>query len=468
MSKSLRILIFYFALSKYNINLASLQFLNKLFMKKTIGIRHEDKYKMERRCPITPVLLRKLLHKSDEIEFHVEESEKRIFKKEEFINAGAAIVEDARKCDVIFGVKEIGADYFEPHKTYVFFSHVIKGQPYNMPMLKKMMALGCNLIDYEKVEDESGKRLIFFGKFAGIAGMINSLWSLGLRLKEFGVSTPFEKIKQAYTYNSLDDIKKVISEVGFDIIQNGLPDNLLPFVAGFTGYGNVSMGAQEIYNLLPVKEITPDELLLLKENKNLPNNVLYKVIFKEHHLVEPLEINDVFDLHDYYAHPEKYINAFEKYVPHLDMLMNCMYWDKKYPRLLTKNFLKKHFEGLKNPKLKVIGDVTCDPDGSIEATHKGTTIEDPIFIYNPFTEMPTMGCKGEGLLIMAVDILPSELPRESSINFAETLEKYVISIALADYTKTFYELELPAAIKRGLILHNGQLTQRFKYIENYL
>ena len=437
-------------------------------MKKYIGIRHEDKYKMERRCPITPLLIKKLLNKSDEIEFCVEESEKRIFKKEEFLNAGAKVVENAKNCDVIFGVKEIGFDYFQPNKTYVFFSHVIKGQPYNMPMLKKMMAMGCNLIDYEKVEDESGKRLIFFGKFAGIAGMINSFWSLGLRLKEFGISTPFEKINQAYTYNSLDEIKQIISEVGFDIVQNGLPDELCPFVIGFTGYGNVSMGAQEIYNLLPVKEISPSELLNLKNNKNLPKNVLYKVVFKEKHLVEPKDQSSQFELHDYYAHPEKYTSVFEQYVPYLNILMNCMYWDKKYPRLLTKEFLKKHFEENKNPKLTVIGDVTCDPDGSIEATHEGTAIEDPIFVYNPFTELPTMGYKGDGLLIMAVDILPSELPRESSVNFAETLEKYIISIALADYNKTFYELDLPAAIKRGLILHKGELTPRFKYIENYL
>ncbi len=437
-------------------------------MKKIIGIRHEDKYLLERRCPLTPTLIKKLLAQSVDIEFVVEKSEKRIFKDEEFIQAGALVVDSARQSDVIFGVKEIPLEYFEKGKTYVFFSHVIKGQPYNMPMLKKMMELECNLIDYEKVEDEMGRRLIFFGRYAGLAGMINSLWSLGLRLKEFGIRTPFEKINQAYTYNSLEEIKHVISEVGFDIVKHGLPKELQPMVVGFTGYGNVALGAHEIYNLLPVKEISPNDLLSLNQLKSLPNNVLYKVVFKEHHLVNPISEFITFDLHDYYTHPENYVNAFEKYVPHLTVLMNCMYWDARYPRLLTKEFLKKHFEDYKKPKLTVIGDVTCDPNGSIEATHKGTAIDDPIFVYNPFTQKPKMGHKGEGILIMAVDILPSELPRESSIGFSAALEKFVIPIALAKYNKSYFEIDLPPAIKRGLILLNGKLTPNFQYIERYL
>jgi len=436
-------------------------------MKKHIGIRHEDKYAMERRCPITPSLISKLLLRSNLIEFDVEKSDKRVFKAEEFINAGAKIVDDARKSDVIFGVKEMPLDYFEPQKTYVFFSHVIKGQPYNMPMLKRMMALECNLIDYEKVEDETGKRLIFFGKYAGLAGMINSLWALGLRLKEQGFHTPFEKINQAYTYDSLDDIKKVISKVGFDIIHYGLPKELSPFVIGFTGYGNVSLGAQEIYNLLPVKEISPEELLVLNK-RSLPNNVLYKVVFKEKHLVDPIDKNNNFELHDYYDFPEKYKSAFEKFVPHLSVLVNCMYWDARYPRLLTKQFLKDLYEKNECPKLTVVGDISCDPDGSIEATHKGTAIEDPLFVYNPHTASQTMGYKGDGLLIMAVDILPSELPKESSLGFADALDKYVIPIAVAKYDKSFYEIDLPAPIKRGLILLNGKFTPHFQYIEKYL
>ncbi|MCK4406364.1 MAG: hypothetical protein KAV44_01685 [Bacteroidales bacterium] len=435
-------------------------------MNNIIGIRHEDKYVMERRVPLTPKHIKNLI-KNQNLEVLVESSPKRIFKDEEFEKAGAIITNDLKKAPVIFGVKEIPESYFEKGKTYIFFSHVIKGQEYNMPMLKKMMEKKNNLIDYEKIMDEQGRRLIFFGKYAGLAGMINSLWSLGLRLKHFGLETPFIKIKQSHLYNSLEEAKKDISKVGFEITEKGLPKELTPLTIGFTGYGNVSMGAQEITNLLPVKEISPSELLDLKNRPDRPNNVIYKIIFKEEDLSEPLDNNMEFDLQDYYTHPEKYKDQFEKYIKHLTVLMNCMYWDERYPRIITKDYLEKLYkEG--NPKLTVIGDITCDPDGSIECTHKGTEIEDPVFVYNPYTREPVMGHEGEGIMIMSVDILPSELPRESSIYFGDTFFKYVKAIATSDYNVPFELLNLPNPIKKAVILHQGKLTPDYEYIAEYL
>lgn len=434
-------------------------------MSKFIGIRHEDKYVMERRAPLTPRHVERLI-KGKHLDIVVQSSPKRIFTDEEYRQAGARIADNLGECSVILGVKEMPESFFEPGKTYVFFSHVIKGQSYNMPMLKRMMEMGCNLIDYEKIVDEQGRRLIFFGRYAGLAGMINSLWSLGLRLKEHGFDTPFLKISQAHHYASLDEAKKVISEVGQEIAEKGLPAELRPFTVGFTGYGNVSQGAQEILGLLPVKEISPDKLTELSQRDYLPDNLIYKVIFKEEHLSAHKDGRS-FDLHDYYAHPENYQSVFEQYIPHLSVLMNCMYWDARYPRIVTKAYLEKAFsEG--RPKLTVIGDVTCDPDGSIEITHKGTEIEDPIFVYNPFTREPLMGHKGEGMLVMAVDILPSELPRDSSNGFADALINFIKPIADCDFSEAFEDLDLPRAIKKALILHNGELTNDFKYLETYL
>lgn len=421
---------------------------------------------MERRVAITPKHIKKIIKEHD-LEALVMTSPKRIFKDEEFLKSGAKIVDNLDKAPVIFGVKEMPSSFFETDKTYIFFSHVIKGQEYNMPMLKKMMEMKCNLIEYERISDDQGKRLIFFGKYAGLAGMINSLWSLGLRLKYFGINTPFLKLKQSHKYNSLEEAKNDISKVGQEIALNGLPKELTPLTIGFTGYGNVSMGAQEIAALLPIKEVSPSELLELQKTPNLPDNVLYKVIFKESDLSEPNDPNNDFDLQDYYSHPEKYKDQFEKYIPHLSILMNCMYWDDRYPRIITKDYLEKLYaDG--NPKLTVIGDVTCDPDGSIECTHIGTEIEDPIFVYDTVTRKPTMGYKGNGLLIMSVDILPSELPRESSISFGDALEKYVKDIVTADYNIPFELLDLPKPIKKAMILHKGELTPDFKYIAEYL
>jgi alpha-aminoadipic semialdehyde synthase len=435
-------------------------------MNKIVGIRHEDKYAMERRVAIIPKHAEQLINEQG-LEIQVQKSPKRIFKHEEFEKAGAKIVDNLDQAPVIFGVKEMPLDFFETGKTYIFFSHVIKGQPYNMPMLKRMMDQKVNLIDYERVEDEMGRRLIFFGRFAGLAGMINSLWSLGQRLKEYGFHTPFLNIKQSHKYDSLEEAKQVISEVGQNIVENGLPNELTPLTIGFTGYGNVSNGAQEIAALLPIKEVSPVELLQFSSRTNLPNNVLYKVVFKEWDLSRPKDRDMEFELSHYYAHPEMYESVFEQYIPHLTVLMNCMYWDDRYPRIVTKDYLLQHFREV-NPKLTVIGDVTCDPDGSIECTHKGTEIEDPVFVYNPFTRKPTMGFEGEGILIMAVDILPSELPRESSIAFSNALFKYVKSIASADYSVSFEKIDLPNPIKRAMILHQGELTPSYKYIEEYL
>lgn len=434
-------------------------------MSKFIGIRHEEKYAMERRVPLIPHHVKQLIV-TKKLDFVVETSSKRVFSDQEYLDAGARIADNLNDCSVIMGVKEISVSELQPKKTYVFFSHVTKGQPYNMPMLKRLMELNCNLIDYEMVTDEQGKRLIFFGHYAGLAGLINTLWSLGLRLKEYGFDTPFLKIRQAYHYTSLAEVKKVISNVGQEIAEKGLPDELSPITIGITGYGNVSQGAQEILSLLPLKEISPDKLLDLKTRKHIPNNLIYKVIFKAADISAHNEGN-AFDRDDYYTHPEKYHNVFEKYIPHLSVLVNCMYWDPRYPRIVTKDYLEKAFS-TGRPKLTVIGDITCDPDGSIEITHKGTDIADPVFVYNPFTREPTMGHTGEGMLVMAVDILPSELPRDSSEGFSDVLMNFVKPISDCDFNESFEYLDLPKAIKKALILHQGELTPDYNYIEDHL
>ncbi|HNW88687.1 MAG TPA: bifunctional lysine ketoglutarate reductase /saccharopine dehydrogenase family protein [Bacteroidales bacterium] len=434
-------------------------------MSKYIGIRHEDKYLMERRAPLTPKHIERLIqhHKLD---FIVQTSDKRVFSDDEYIKAGAKIARDMKKCDIILGIKEMPEDLFENEKTYVFFSHVIKGQPYNMPMLRKMIDMRCNLIDYEKIVDEQGKRLIFFGRYAGLAGMINSMWSLGARLKEFGIDNKLTKVKQSYKYNSLKEAKDIISQIGQKISEDGLTEGLKPFVVGFTGYGNVSNGAQEILGLLPVKEISPEKLLTLKLRHHLPNNIIYKVVFKEEDIYEHKEGKE-FDLHDFYANPQDYKSKFEQYIPHLTVLMNCMYWNPLGPRIVTKEYLKKLYSK-GQPKLTVIGDITCDPNGSIECTHDGTHIEDPVFVYDPLTDTYKMGHEGNGILVMAVSILPSELPRDSSASFGDMLINFIKPIANADFDLPFEDLDLPRAIKKGMVLHKGEFTPEYKYLEEYV
>jgi alanine dehydrogenase len=430
-----------------------------------IGIRREDKNKWEQRTPIIPKHVKDLLDEH-QIKTYIQPSTIRSFKDEEYEKAGAVITEDLSSSGVIFAVKEIPKEFFEIQKTYVFFAHVIKGQKYNMPMLKEMMKKKCTLIDYEKIVNEKNMRLIFFGKYAGIAGMVDTLYSFGQRMKEYySYKTPFLKIKKTFQYSDLSSLKEHISEIGTIITSKGIPQENTPFIIGFAGYGNVSKGAQEIINLLPCIDIEPNQIDEIMQNPS--NKHVYKVVFKEKDMVQPIEDDERFQLQDYYAHPEKYKSIFEKYLPNLTILMNCIYWDERYPRLLTKNYLKEHFED-DDFKLLIVGDISIDINGAIEPTGKVTTPDNPFFVYNPDKDEMFDDISHKGLVIMGVDNLPCELPKDSSTEFSNTLYQFIPSIVNADYSASFEELTLPPEIKNAVILHKGKLTPSFTYINNYL
>jgi len=436
----------------------------------TIGIRKEDKSRWERRVPITPEQVEKLQEKYG-ITTKIQSFPRRAITDQEFTEAGAEIVPDVPDTQVLFAVKEIPMQYFREGGTYVFFAHVIKGQDYNMPMLRRMMELGCTLIDYEKITDEKGRRLVFFGKEAGQAGMVDTLWALGKRLDYEGIVTPFSELKQTVEYHQLEEAKDHLKELGKRIKKEGLPEELCPLIVGFAGYGNVSGGAQEVFDILPHKEIFPGEVEVLKGSGSYSDRVLYKVVFKEEHMVELKDQaadTEGFELQDYYDHPEKYRGIFADYVPHLTVLMNCIYWEERYPRLVSKAQVKELYTRDEHPTFRVVGDISCDYEGAIEATIHSTDQDHPTFVYDPFTDTIIEGKQGRGLTIMAVDNLPAELPRESSMHFSKSLYPFIASIAKVDYLVPFQELELMPEVKRAVIIHHGKLTPDFEYIEEFL
>ena len=429
-------------------------------MKKLIGIRREDKNIWERRVPLIPEHLEKL--KSEHgIDTIIQPFERRAFLENEFTEVGVKIQEDLSDAPVVFAVKEIPIPLLQNDKTYIFFSHTIKGQDYNMPLLQKLMDLNATLIDYEAIANEDGKRLVFFGKYAGLAGMIDALYGYGIRLKNLGYETPLLKLKPAYEYKSVEEAKEEITKVGKEIEENGMAVDKAPFVFGFMGYGNVSQGAQEIFDVLPHKVVAPDEL------KNLDsklNNLFYKVIFKEEHLVEPKNPEDKFELMDYFTHPEKYKSKFEEYIPYMSLLVNAIYWTEASPRFLT----KQYFKAKDKHKIDVICDITCDIDGAVDFTYKSTPSDKPAYVYNPKDDSFTDGYEGEGILDIAVDNLPTELPRNSSIEFSNALNQFVAGIVNADKTKSFDEAGFPAEIKRAVIVYNGKLTPKYEYLQEFL
>ena len=401
------------------------------------------------------------------IETVIQPSNIRIFSENDYKQAGAHIKESLTQSSVVFAVKEIPIDFFEQGKTYVFFSHTIKGQHHNMPMLKKMMEKGCTLIDYERIIDEKGRRLVFFGRYAGLAGMVDTLWTFGQRLHTERIDTPFEEIKQTVQYKDLDDIKAHIASVGKRIMTEGLPSSLTPLVIGFSGYGHVSLGAQEILDILPVKEIRPGEIETVFAHPS--NKVIYKVVFKEEHMVEPVLLGSRFDLQDYYKHPERYRSTFERYIPRLSILMNCIFWNAQYPRLITKSYLRNAFRSGERPRLRVIGDISADVHGAIECTEKTTSPDNPVFLYNPITDTVSDGVQGNGVVVMAVDNLPCELPKESSESFSETLVRFVPEIMKADFgVDDFHSVQLPIEIKNAVVLYRGKLTPSYHYINKFL
>lgn len=431
-----------------------------------IGIRRADKNKWERRVPLIPSDIKELKEKFG-ITAIIQPSEIRAFNDDEYIEAGAEVTEDINKADVIFDVKEIPLHFYRPNKTYIFFSHTIKGQAYNMPLLKKMMELKCSLIDYERIVDESNRRLIFFGKFAGIAGMVETLHSLGQKLKLKGLHTPFENIKKAYEYPSIQEAINHLKVISDQIKSVGLDVSVLPLVIGLAGYGNVSKGAQEILDIFPVKTLKTEEL---KTIDHLPKNELkrniFKVVFEEKDLVVPKE--GVFELQDYYNHPEKYSGKFEEYIPYLTVLVNCIFWTDKYPRLVTKEYLWSDDYRKSSKKMIIIGDISCDVDGAIEITYKATDPGNAFYTYLPDVDQYHDGIIKDGLTIMAVDNLPCEFPKDSSEEFSKVLKNFVPQIAKADFNKPFDELNLPLPIKKALILHKGELTKDYLYLNKLI
>ena len=430
-----------------------------------IGIRKETQYPSEKRAALTPAHVEEIV--SQNVEVVVEPADQRVFSSEEYINAGAEISENLEDCQIVFGVKEVPIKDLIPNKPFVFFSHTIKGQNYNMPLLQAILDKNITLMDYELVKNEKGFRIIFFGKFAGYAGIIDSLWLLGKRFENENINTPLKNIKQATEYDMLTDAKEAIKKVGVDIAEKGLPDEVVPLITGFTGYGNVSKGAQDIYDLLPSVEIKPNELENFIKKGEFSNKVVYKVEFRE----EDMYVHNSgkeFNFDHFVENPDEYESLMYKYLPYLTVMVNGIYWEERFPKHVTKELMKKFYKNDPKQKLKVIGDITCDIEGSVELTVKSTKSSNPAFVFEPLTENVKDGVEGDGPVILAVDKLPAELPREASKTFGDALQPFVKSLAEADYSVDFQELNMPKEFKDAIIAHKGKLTPNFEYLSEYL
>ena len=431
----------------------------------TLGIVREAYSKWERRAPLTPAHVAKLVEQG--IQVHVQPCDRRVFSNVEYEKAGAALREDLGEAAAIFGVKQVPNHDLLPGRAYMFFSHTIKAQPENMALLDAVRQQQIRLFDYEcitKGGERGAPRTVAFGSFAGKAGMVGGLRGLGARALNLGYHTPFLSTGSAYMYPDLASAEDAVRAVGAGIASAGLPQSLAPFNVVFTGNGAASRGAQEIFKLMPHTMVSPDELPHLPADPHQ----LFGCVVKAGDMVEHSG-GAQFDYSDYLASPHAYSPTFHRDVaPHASAVVHCSYWEPKYPRLLTKEQLQE-LRRSGNEKLLGVVDVSCDIGGAFEMLTHSTYPESPYYMYDPEANASSPSLATDGLLMCGVDILPSELPREASAHFGDKLlaGDFAASLARLDPRVAWNEAQatLPVELSAACIAADGKLNGRWQYIE---
>jgi alpha-aminoadipic semialdehyde synthase len=433
---------------------------------KTLLIRAEDKNRWERRTALVPADLKKIREKTN-ARAYVQVSDKRCFNPQVYMEAGAQICHNEGPGDVVFGVKEIPEEKIQAGKVYLFFSHTIKGQKHGMPLLQKIIASGSTLIDYERITDSQGRRIVYFGRYAGDAGAIDILSLMGEYWEAKGIPTPLKAIRRAHQYTSVADAQNHLKTVGQTVADQGFPAELTPFTIGILGYGNVSQGAQQILDCLPTERVAADGIEALVRGGGADSRRLYLTIFKEEDLVAHAD-GDPFDLQEYFSRPERYQSRFEPYLAHCRLLINAVYWESRYPRFITWDGLRRLFEMEQNPLLTGIADISCDTHGSVECNVRATDSDMPAYRVNPLTREVSDGHIGDGIVVLAVDNLPCELPLDSSTFFSHQLAPLVPGILAANYDRPLEKSGLSPEVRKAVIVYRGRLNPEYAYLQEHL
>lgn len=397
-----------------------------------VGIIREGKVPPDKRVPLTPKQCKLVQELYPNVEIIVQPSPVRAFKDEEYLSQGIKMNEDLSNCDIIIGVKEVNISDLIPNKKFMFFSHTIKKQPYNRALLQAILDKKIQLIDYEVLKNKSNKRIIGFGRYAGIVGTYNGFLTLGLKLGLY-------ELKPAHLCHNRKEVEEELKKVA-------LPKDTKIVL---TGFGRVGHGAREIMDLLPITEVTPEEFL--KEEFDFP-------VYTHLDLEDYYERKDggEYDKAEFYATPELYKSSFNKYLSKTSMYIPCHFWSNKADFILKKEDLKGE-----NLKLNVVADISCDIAGPIASTIRPSKIAEPIYGYNPFTESEDDFMKDGVIAVMAVDNLPCELPLDASEDFGNELIKEVFPALFGE--------DKEGIIARGSeTTLDGKLTENFTYLSDYL
>ncbi|HRI19853.1 MAG TPA: NAD(P)-dependent oxidoreductase [Panacibacter sp.] len=392
-----------------------------------IGLIKEGKIPHDNRVALTPAQCKWILKNSSDISIFVQPATSRCFSDAEYRQAGVTLQEDLSNCDLLFGIKEVPAAMLIPNKTYLFFSHTKKKQPYNQKLMHAMTDKNITLIDYECLEHEDGQRIIGFGFFAGVVGAHNGMMAYGNRSGAFNLgrvykNRDYRQLIHTYFGLKLPNIKIAV-----------------------TGSGRVAHGILDVMNLMGITEVETDEYLERKftypvyvqlKGRDLYTHKELKTYKREH----------------FHEHPDEYRSRFLPYTRCTDILMNGIYWDVTMPRLFEKEDIDESFT------INTIADITDDANGSVPINIGDNTIEDPVYGINRETFEKTGPYLEHSIDIMAVGNLPNELPRDASRYFGEQLIKHILN----DLVNSGSEI-----INKATILKEGKLTPDFEYLKDY-
>lgn len=443
--------------------------------KTTLAVRRETINVWERRAPLAPQHVKQIIDSG--VNVLVQPSTRRSYYMQEYADVGAIITEDLSSATHIVGVKAPEIEELIEDKCYGFFSHVIKAQPEGMPLLDDLIAKRITLLDYERMTYDNGQRNVAFGKYAGIAGMINILHGLGLRLCSLGVTSPFLHIGLAHNYASVSDVVPVLHKIGESMKKHQLPKVIAPLTFTFTGSGNVSQGAQLIFDNLPHEYIDP--LDMEEAAKNGDPSVCYATVLSRANSMERLD-GKPYSPEDYAENGDLYKCIFaEKVAPYTTCLVNGLYWDASSPRVLTEQDAENLFGMGSNAKTNImrgiprmphkmicISDITCDIGGSIEFSKDPTTVGSPFQLYDPKTRTTHNDFSRDGVVVMSIDNLPCQLPREATEYFGDCLMPHIHEFLKLDNNKHIGEQkDVSGCISRAVITTKGGLAPAYKYID---
>ncbi len=396
-----------------------------------IGLLREGKNPPDKRVPFTPRQVEEIMQRFPSVTILCQSSEVRCFRDEEYQRLGVEVVNDVSDCDILMGVKEVPIENLIDEKTYLFFSHTIKKQPYNRELLRTILSKKIRLIDYEALKDYQGNRLVAFGRYAGIVGAYNALWTYGKRYNKF-------HLRRAFECFDVNDLKLELRKV-----------QLPPIRIVLTGAGRVGKGAMETLDSAGVRKVSVEDFL----SRDFNESVYVQLSSADYH--ERIG-GGHFNREEFHVYPYRYESTFGQFADRADMLIAGAYWNPAAPKLFTPEEISKD-----NFRIRIIADITCDIDGSIPTTRKASTITNPLYDYDRASGnvVPAFSDDAD-VTVMAVDNLPCELPRSASEEFGRDLIDRILRPLLVNDSNQI--------IERGTIAQNGKLTAAFEYLADYV